>query len=71
MLVTVRLADATKREGGMGTNIVTFWYRSLELLVGDENFGTGVDAWSLGCLLAELSCRRPLLGERRAAHDTA
>ena len=44
----------------MGTNIVTHWYRSPELLLGDQNFGTGVDAWSLGCLLAELSCRRPL-----------
>ena len=65
-------ADAAQREGGMGTNIVTLWYRSPELLLGDQNFGTGVDAWSLGCLLAELSCRRPLFpGGRQAAHDTA
>jgi len=51
-------ADPGQRVGD--SNVVTLWYRSPELLLGDQDFGKGVDAWSLGCVLAELLRRRAL-----------
>ena len=51
-------ADPGQRVGD--SNVVTLWYRSPELLLGDQDFGKGVDAWSLGCVLAELLHRRVL-----------
>ena len=51
-------ADPQQRVGD--SNVVTLCYRSPELLLGDQDFGKGVDAWSLGCVLAELLRRRAL-----------
>nr|XP_022902335.1 cyclin-dependent kinase-like 4 isoform X2 [Onthophagus taurus] len=34
--------------------VATRWYRSPELLVGDTQYGTPVDVWAIGCVLAEL-----------------
>jgi len=41
--------------------VVTRWYRAPELLFGSRNYGTGVDMWAVGCILAELLLRVPLL----------
>lgn len=41
--------------------VVTRWYRAPELLFGATRYGTGVDIWALGCILAELLLRIPLL----------
>ena len=30
------------------------WYRPPELLFGARIYGTGVDMWAVGCILAEL-----------------
>lgn len=40
--------------------VVTRWYRAPELLLGARNYGTGVDIWAIGCILAELLRRAPL-----------
>ena len=34
--------------------IVTLWYKAPELLLGEKNYGIGVDIWSLGCIFIEL-----------------
>ncbi|XP_065051886.1 cyclin-dependent kinase-like 4 [Rhopilema esculentum] len=34
--------------------VATRWYRAPELLVGDLQYGTPVDVWSIGCVFAEL-----------------
>lgn len=34
--------------------VATRWYRAPELLVGDVQYGTGVDVWAIGCVFAEL-----------------
>lgn len=34
--------------------MATRWYRSPELLVGDTQYGTPVDIWAIGCVMAEL-----------------
>lgn len=41
--------------------VVTRWYRSPELLYGARIYGTGVDMWAIGCILAELLLRLPFL----------
>jgi len=45
----------------MTPEVVTIWYRSPELLFGAKHYGTSVDIWSLGCIIAELLHRGPFL----------
>ncbi|CAK9290433.1 unnamed protein product [Gordionus sp. m RMFG-2023] len=40
--------------------VVTRWYRSPELLFGAKNYGTCIDIWAMGCVLAELLLRIPI-----------
>ncbi|GMR32772.1 hypothetical protein PMAYCL1PPCAC_02967, partial [Pristionchus mayeri] len=35
--------------------VVTLWYRPPEVLLGTRNYSTGVDLWSLACILAEMA----------------
>ncbi|KAA8650496.1 uncharacterized protein ATNIH1004_003183 [Aspergillus tanneri] len=41
--------------------VVTLWYRSPELLLGAEKYGTEIDLWSIGCIFGELLTKEPLL----------
>ena len=41
--------------------VITLWYRPPELLLGTTQYGTAVDMWSAGCILAELILGRPIL----------
>ncbi|CAF1130805.1 unnamed protein product [Adineta ricciae] len=45
----------------MSHEVVTRWYRSPELLLGAKKYGTGVDLWAAGLIMAELILRTPLL----------
>jgi len=40
--------------------VTTRWYRSPELLCFNAAYGSAVDMWSTGCILAELFTRKPL-----------
>ena len=40
--------------------VVTLWYRSPELLLGEDKYGLPIDIWSVGCIFAELIIRTPL-----------
>ncbi|CAB3410832.1 unnamed protein product [Caenorhabditis bovis] len=40
--------------------VVTRWYRAPELLYGARSYGTGIDIWSIGCIVAELLLRSPI-----------
>jgi len=44
--------------------VVTLWYRPPELLLGARKYSTAVDMWSLGCIMAEVLNREPLLPGR-------
>ena len=47
--------------GGKYTDYVaTRWYRAPELLVGDVEYGKGVDVWAVGCIFSEISTGQPL-----------
>ena len=40
--------------------VIVFWYRPPELLLGAEHYGLEVDLWSVGCILAEMAIHCPL-----------
>ena len=40
--------------------VITLWYRPPELLLGETCYGTAVDLWSAGCILAEIILGRPI-----------
>ena len=40
--------------------VVTLWYRSPELLLGTKQYGTKIDVWSLGLIIAEMARCKPL-----------
>jgi len=40
--------------------VVTLWYRAPEILLGQKQYSTPVDIWSVGCIFAEMAQRRPL-----------
>lgn len=41
--------------------VVTLWYRPPELLLGERNYGPAVDIWGIGCIMAEMWTRCPIL----------
>ncbi|EOA13122.1 hypothetical protein CARUB_v10026141mg [Capsella rubella] len=53
-----------KQKQTMTSRVVTLWYRPPELLLGAINYGTGVDLWSAGCILAELLAGKPVMPGR-------
>ncbi|KAL0232701.1 hypothetical protein GEMRC1_011448 [Eukaryota sp. GEM-RC1] len=40
--------------------VVTLWYRSLDVLLGSRTYDTAIDMWSIGCIFAEMVNGRPL-----------
>uniref|UniRef100_A0A1I7XU81 cyclin-dependent kinase n=1 Tax=Heterorhabditis bacteriophora TaxID=37862 RepID=A0A1I7XU81_HETBA len=40
--------------------VVTLWYRSPELLLGQKIYSTPIDLWSVGCIMAEFMLLKPL-----------
>lgn len=55
------VSEESYERGGLTTYVVTRWYRAPELLCGSRQYGPPVDAWSAGCVMAELMSRRPLM----------
>lgn len=41
-------------------NVITLWYRPLELLLQSTKYGMEVDIWSVGCIFYEMITGRPL-----------
>lgn len=62
----IRIADFGLARSGLAPGktltheVITLWYRAPELLLGHCNYTTGVDIWSVGCIMAELLSSRPL-----------
>lgn len=43
------------------SEVVTLWYRSPDVLLGNKYYSTSIDVWSVGCIFAEMVNGRPLL----------
>jgi serine/threonine protein kinase len=41
--------------------IATRWYRAPEVILSWKRYSAAIDVWSVGCILAELITRKPLL----------
>uniref|UniRef100_A0A0E0J9N4 [RNA-polymerase]-subunit kinase n=1 Tax=Oryza nivara TaxID=4536 RepID=A0A0E0J9N4_ORYNI len=58
------LSQSTAEPPPYSNPIGTRWYGAPEILLGSTDYDERVDAWSLGCIMAELLARKPLaLGE--------
>ena len=55
------LARPYKETKQLTNKVITLWYRPPELLLGSEEYGPGVDMWSVGCIFAELLMGKPIL----------
>ena len=49
------------KTAAMTDYVATRWYRSPEILLSWSSYTTALDMWSIGCILAELLTRAPLL----------
>lgn len=47
--------------------VVTRWYRSPELLLGEHYYTTAIDMWGIGCVFGEFFKRRPILAGKSDA----
>lgn len=55
---TAKLFGENKRP--LTNGITTLWYSAPELLFGTKHYGSSIDMWAAGCILAELLNRQPL-----------
>lgn len=40
--------------------VVTLWYRAPEVLLGQKQYSTPLDQWSVGCIMSEMAQKKPL-----------
>jgi len=40
--------------------VTSRWYRAPEILFGSTSYGKGIDLWSVGTVLAEMLCKKPI-----------
>ncbi|KAJ9114614.1 hypothetical protein QFC22_005487 [Naganishia vaughanmartiniae] len=60
----------TKRKRNDYTNrVVTLWYRSPELLLGETMYDVCIDNWSAGCIMLELFVRKPVFQGNDEIHQ--
>lgn len=45
---------------GKTAYVTTRWYRAPEIILGDANYGSAIDIWSVGCIFAEILGGTPL-----------
>ncbi|XP_040122786.1 mitogen-activated protein kinase 1-like, partial [Oryx dammah] len=46
--------------GFLTENMTTCWYRAPEFMLNFKDYTKSIDIWSVGCLLAEILCNRPI-----------
>ncbi len=55
---------AADQNNFMTEYVVTRWYRAPELLLSCDTYDEKIDVWSVGCMVAEMLLRKPLLPGR-------
>ena len=63
------LAEASEADNYLTEYVATRWYRAPEVLLNYETYGTPIDIWSVGCILAELITRKPLFPGKSTMHQ--
>ena len=54
-------SNANGKPNRYTNRVVTLWYRPPELLLGERNYGPPVDLWGVGCIMAEMWTRSPIM----------
>ena len=49
--------------------IATRWYRAPEVILSWAQYGPAIDVWSVGCILAEMLRRKPLMPAQNSAEQ--
>ncbi|CAF1059943.1 unnamed protein product [Didymodactylos carnosus] len=49
--------------------VVTLWYRPPELLLGERDYGPAIDMWGVGCIMAEMWIRSPIMQGNSEQHQ--
>ena len=52
-----------------GEYICTRWYRAPEILLKSKHFGSAIDVWSAGCVIAEMILKKPLFPGQDTLHQ--
>ena len=52
---------STHKSNVYTNKVVTLWYRPPELLLGAKNYGPAVDLWGVGCIMAEMWTKKPIM----------
>lgn len=60
-LARADIPNLTTKSSAMTDYIATRWYRAPEVILSWKKYSTSIDVWSVGCILAELLIRKPLL----------
>lgn len=68
-LARVRYADQDFVTCPMTEYVCTRWYRAPEVLSSCNDFGMPIDMWSVGCIFAEMLCRKPLFPGKNTQHQ--
>lgn len=54
------LARILNEDGQYTDNVVSLWYRPLELIFGSREYSCEIDIWSAGCIFFEMVAGKPL-----------
>ena len=49
--------------------VVTMWYKPPEILLNDRQYNRPVDMWGVGCIMAELWTKRPIMRGENEMHQ--
>jgi serine/threonine protein kinase len=60
-LARANIPSLETASSAMTDYIATRWYRAPEVILSWKKYSSAIDVWSVGCILAELITRRPLL----------
>lgn len=72
---TIKIADFGLARGfgipvpSFSHEVVTLWYRPPDVLLGSTVYGTAIDIWSIGCIMAEFYSNGTPLFPGRNNHD--
>lgn len=61
-IIDLGLAKPIAADSRGTPGVTTSWYRAPEIIGGDKNYDSKVDAWAVGCIFYEMILKRPFTG---------
>jgi len=60
-LARADISELSNQNTALTDYIATRWYRAPEVILSWKKYNSAIDVWAVGCILAELLIRKPLL----------